>query len=355
MIGLILVAVLVTTTDIDKVQSAMPLDNTSGGYRTTNKDVVEGLISAWGGNVFNYAAEYKKHSFIPTFSAFGLQQTNANVSSAMKDILGATVLPDNKGMQFYDPIHLKTPFDVVYAPVDNLEHVTVNDENVGWVMNEVSPPNLFLQNKSIVSNSPMLGYGYEARNNITIGYNVDPVTNRQLSGNFNVENNATVSMRAGNEIHLVGGPDINGVWFKKGSDVHLFIQPFQCNAVCRMGNPNADNNEGDNSTASTQNWTEISSKEIKKPEIKPTALSNNYPNPFSDHTHIDYIISDSGAVTISVFDISGQKVATLVNTNNHTAGKYTATLDARKLSQGIYYCRMETENYSETKKMILLK
>ncbi len=86
-------------------------------------------------------------------------------------------------------------------------------------------------------------------------------------------------------------------------------------------------------------------------------LSQNYPNPFNPSTKIDYAIPFDGKVSLTIYDNSGKEVAKLVN-NNLTAGYYTATFDASSLASGVYYYRLSlngTSNFSETKRMMLLK
>lgn len=351
--GLFGTLLAVVTTRITQMAGTLPYDNTSGGYRNTNQDFAEGLIFAWFGNIFNYAAEHKSHSFIPTYSAMGISLDDIfqhNISQPMSAVLGTASYP-----VFNSP---KSPFHAIYAPMSpdaNYEHITVNDENVGWIMNEISPPDLYLQNKDLYSNNPVNGYGYEARHDIIMGYNV---TNSEQPGDFIAENNSTVNVRAGNEIHLVGGPGNNGVWFKKGSNVHLFIQPFQCDAVCRMANTNdddgSDKNKEENYLASvSKGGPDFSSGEIKKTEIsKPT---NIFPNPFNDHLHIDYSVQNESPVNISVYNLTGQKMEYLVSTNQHQAGNYTTTFDARKLSTGVYYIRILANEKSETVKVVKMK
>ncbi len=84
------------------------------------------------------------------------------------------------------------------------------------------------------------------------------------------------------------------------------------------------------------------------------SLSQNYPNPFNPTTEIKYSIAQSGFVTIKVYNLFGQQVASLVN-EKQEAGKYTTGFDASKLASGVYMYRLQTGNYSLTKKMILLK
>lgn len=83
-------------------------------------------------------------------------------------------------------------------------------------------------------------------------------------------------------------------------------------------------------------------------------LAQNYPNPFNPVTTINYSVAELGLVNISVFDILGRSVKTLVN-RVQSPGEYSIPFDASKLSGGIYYYRLTTKQNSTTKKLILLK
>ena len=83
-------------------------------------------------------------------------------------------------------------------------------------------------------------------------------------------------------------------------------------------------------------------------------LSQNYPNPFNPSTVISFDLPKSGNVKLSVFDVRGVEVATLVN-GQQNAGSYNVEFDGSKLSSGVYYYRLETAGLIETKKMILVK
>jgi hypothetical protein len=83
-------------------------------------------------------------------------------------------------------------------------------------------------------------------------------------------------------------------------------------------------------------------------------LSQNYPNPFNPTTIINYSIPKSGLVTIKIYDILGREVRTLVN-EEKTAGNYSVQFTGNNLSSGIYFYRMQSGNFSQTKKLILLK
>lgn len=84
------------------------------------------------------------------------------------------------------------------------------------------------------------------------------------------------------------------------------------------------------------------------------SLSQNYPNPFNPVTKIKFQIKETKEMKLSVYDITGKEVATLVN-QKLAPGTYEYTWDAGKYSSGIYFYRLQTDNFSETKKMILVK
>ena len=80
----------------------------------------------------------------------------------------------------------------------------------------------------------------------------------------------------------------------------------------------------------------------------------NYPNPFNPTTTIKYQISTSGIVSLKVYDILGREVAILVN-EEKPAGSYEVVFTASSLASGIYFYKLQTGLFVETKKMILLK
>jgi hypothetical protein len=83
-------------------------------------------------------------------------------------------------------------------------------------------------------------------------------------------------------------------------------------------------------------------------------LSQNHPNPFSPTTRIEYGLPREALVSINLYNISGQKVAVLVN-ENQSAGYHSVDFDAVGLTSGIYFYRIAANDFSETKKMILVR
>ena len=93
-----------------------------------------------------------------------------------------------------------------------------------------------------------------------------------------------------------------------------------------------------------------------KPGARPSTygLMQNYPNPFNPNTNIQFQIPKNGHVTISVYNSLGQQVATLVD-ENLKCGVHHVTFDAAQFSSGIYFYRIQADDFSQVKKMILLK
>lgn len=83
-------------------------------------------------------------------------------------------------------------------------------------------------------------------------------------------------------------------------------------------------------------------------------LSQNYPNPFNPGTLIKYQLPANSQVTIKVYNILGDEVATIVN-EEKPAGSYEIKFDASQLSSGVYFYKLQAGSFVETKKMILLK
>ncbi|MBK6910197.1 MAG: T9SS type A sorting domain-containing protein [bacterium] len=84
------------------------------------------------------------------------------------------------------------------------------------------------------------------------------------------------------------------------------------------------------------------------------ALHQNYPNPFNPTTNIAFDMVEAGHVTISVFNIMGQKVAELVN-GSMDAGRHVVSFDAAGLSSGLYLYKMEANGFTAQSKMVLMK
>jgi len=88
--------------------------------------------------------------------------------------------------------------------------------------------------------------------------------------------------------------------------------------------------------------------------VKDFALEQNYPNPFNPSTKIKFAIPKQSHVTLKIYNVLGQEVAELVN-QEMRPGSYIVDFNAGRLSSGIYFYSIQAEQFSVTKKMMLLK
>jgi len=83
-------------------------------------------------------------------------------------------------------------------------------------------------------------------------------------------------------------------------------------------------------------------------------LSQNVPNPFNPETTINYSLFNNGFVSLKIYDIQGKEIESLIN-ENQTRGDYTVRFNGGGKSSGIYFYTLSQEDFSVTKKMLLLK
>ncbi|MBL8007027.1 MAG: T9SS type A sorting domain-containing protein, partial [Ignavibacteria bacterium] len=84
-------------------------------------------------------------------------------------------------------------------------------------------------------------------------------------------------------------------------------------------------------------------------------LNQNYPNPFNPTTKINFSLPVDTKITLSVYDISGRLVASLINNEFRTADYYTVDFNGSNLASGVYFYTIQTGKFTDSKKMILVK
>ncbi len=82
-------------------------------------------------------------------------------------------------------------------------------------------------------------------------------------------------------------------------------------------------------------------------------LLQNTPNPFRDETAISFVLPTASSATLTIFDVSGRAIQVI--TNNYEVGHNTISLNKSDLTEGVFYYKLETPNYTATKKMIMIK
>ena len=83
-------------------------------------------------------------------------------------------------------------------------------------------------------------------------------------------------------------------------------------------------------------------------------LHQNYPNPFNPSTNINFDLKDNGAVSLDVYDVSGKLVRRIFG-GFLSAGTYNINFNASGLGSGIYFCRMQSGDFVQVNKLILVK
>ncbi len=84
------------------------------------------------------------------------------------------------------------------------------------------------------------------------------------------------------------------------------------------------------------------------------SLSQNYPNPFNPSTTIRYALPHSSHVTLVVYDALGRRVAELVN-GTIEAGYHDVVFDARTLASGVYFYKLETADFVQVRKLMMIR
>jgi hypothetical protein len=83
-------------------------------------------------------------------------------------------------------------------------------------------------------------------------------------------------------------------------------------------------------------------------------LYQNYPNPFNPSTYISYHLPTSALIVLKVFDVMGREIQTLVS-ERQNAGNHSVQFNGSKLPSGVYFYRLETGMFHDTRKLLLLK
>jgi hypothetical protein len=102
------------------------------------------------------------------------------------------------------------------------------------------------------------------------------------------------------------------------------------------------------------NWQSPVATIFGQPPPQECSLEQNYPNPFNAETVFRYSLKSANRVRLTVFDVSGRLVETLVN-GWRQAGTHELTFDASHLPSGIYFYRLEAGDFTASGKMVMMK
>jgi hypothetical protein len=135
---------------------------------------------------------------------------------------------------------------------------------------------------------------------------------------------------------------------------YSFINDSTLGKMSKLVGGNSQTKLGKNSNGKIRLFGKVSDSFKSGQVPKEFALYQNYPNPFNPTTTIKYAIAKAGVVTLEVYNILGQRIAQLVN-QQQKAGSYEVVFDASRLSSGVYFYKITSGDFSDTKKMILIK
>ena len=240
------------------------------------------------------------------------------------------------------------------------------DELIEYLRNYVSQPlgedlndflldnsEIFKEDIDTVDFGEVQVFNIVGANQLTIGLNketLDPVFNwiviedeRNLNGDY------TVPLRSA---ELINGRVFENTYYVSGM-IHSAIPSSQSTLEILLGvfsDPPITNFP----QYSIPPWSYITDVSDDFEIINSFHLSQNYPNPFNPVTKIEYQIPSFSHVTLKLYDVLGREITTLVD-EEKTFGIYEITFFAGNLPSGTYFYQLQTEEFVETKKMILMK
>ena len=101
-------------------------------------------------------------------------------------------------------------------------------------------------------------------------------------------------------------------------------------------------------------WTTDVENSFNAPTPSDFALSQNYPNPFNPVTNINYQLPKECFVSLKIYDVLGNEIASLVN-EEQSAGNHKTTFDGSRISSGVYFYKLQAGDFVQTKKLIMVK
>ncbi len=185
--------------------------------------------------------------------------------------------------------------------------------------------------------------GVIVRNNIATDYS--------LTGGYTDDHNVEITMNNAS-IYFINPSGGSG-------DYHLHVTSPAVDAGSGDNAPGLDKDgitrpQGNGWDLGAYEYSISSSVSTSEQTPNEFALFQNYPNPFNPTTRIRYEVSNMQFVTLKVFDVLGNEVATLFD-EEKPAGKYETKFDASNLSSGVYFYTLYSTYFTQTKKLVLIK
>lgn len=177
------------------------------------------------------------------------------------------------------------------------------------------------------------------------------IVSAEVLNNFQVRITVTgTTSKVGGELVDAGG-NVVAVINSTSSNPFTLTAPSSGTYTVNAGFKNPSKKWG--TTSAVINVTGID-EELVGLNPKTFALFANYPNPFNPSTKIRYAISQTSFTTLTVYSMLGDEVSTLIN-EIKTPGIYEVNFDGTDLASGTYFYKLQSGNFTQTKKMIILK
>jgi len=285
-------------------------------------------------NVFTYGRDLNDTSRAEEFSGYGTYEVEVN-GAPKQVILNAAVFDTTQGA---------APNDTTLFIVKN-NYLNYSQELTDWwAANGLLEPHFMLDSLKRKLDDPSIAF----------------IKDTQLSVNNIPGVPITLMDRYREDFQRVGITD--GTDYDRKS-LDYYLSEFDCTypttndaySGADGGFPVGDLNWFPNKKDEWQDWiTDVDQDNTVNTIPTEYSLDQNYPNPFNPSTVINFSIPSAGLTTLKVYNILGQEVATLVN-KELTAGAYQFEFNANNLSSGVYFYKLQSKDYSEVRKMMLMK
>ncbi|HEY5124998.1 MAG TPA: T9SS type A sorting domain-containing protein [Ignavibacteria bacterium] len=313
----------------------------NGIYRSTNKgnswtqfafSGVEILSIAFSGN-YILAGTVNYGMYLSTNNGNNWNQTNLNEGNITSIVLSGNNIFAGKSSDY--PIY----YGGVFRSTDN-----------GYTWTWTSLQHIYVTSIAVTGN------------NIFAGVEVSGVYSSTNDGNNWTQtglNNKNVYSLATIENNIFAGTYQYGVYLSKDNGTNWVQKNQGFNLIPSVHALLIANNYIFAGTSGQSVWrrdlSEITGIQNISTEIPSQfSLSQNYPNPFNPTTVINFQLSVAGQVVLKVYDVMGREVQTLVN-ESLKPGTYEASFDGSQLTSGVYFYKLSAGDFSETKKMLMVK
>lgn len=272
---------------------------------------------------------------------------------------GGVYLSTDKGNTFTNTLSGQDVFSIyangnnVYAGMANNLSSTFGGINVstnsGYNWQYIGPLNKTIYSVTTSGNRIYAG----------TGTGVQVTTNNGINWTQTSLNTGRIRSLLSTGNYLFAGTEANGVYFSSNNGTTWaqknqgWINNMDVRKLILLNNKIYAGTFG--SSVYVRDLAEIVSvKNISSEIPSGYSLSQNYPNPFNPVTNIKFSVPKDGHASLKIYDIAGKLVATYLD-EYVKAGHYNAEVDGSELSSGTYFYTLKTDNFMETKKMILLK